>query len=121
MKVMMLIAHGSRKPAANAEVERLARQIDALAGNDFDAALTAFLEFAEPDIPQGVARCAELGAEEILAVPYFLSAGNHVERDIPAQLEIARAEHPDIRIELCGHVGGRPAIAELVVQCARLV
>ena len=121
MKMMMLIAHGSRKPAANAEVERLALQVESLAANDFDAVLPAFLEFAEPDIPQGVARCAECGADEILAVPYFLSAGNHVERDIPAQLEIARAEHPNIRIELCPYVGAQAAIAELVMQCARRV
>ena len=120
MKVMMLIAHGSRKQSANEEVTRLAQRVYELGASEYDAVVAAFLEIAEPSIQQGVERCVELGAETIVAVPYFLAAGNHVAADIPGELECARAGHPQINIEMSRYVGGNDAMAELVLGCSRL-
>lgn len=50
MKILMLVAHGSRNQAANDEVSRLAARVASLAQGDFDAVVPAFLELAEPDI-----------------------------------------------------------------------
>lgn len=119
MKVLMLIAHGSRNQAANDEVSRLAQRIQGLGQGEFDAVVSAFLEFAKPDIHQGVDRCAELGARKIIALPYFLAAGKHVARDIPLELECARARHPQISIEITQYLGQNEAMAELVIQCSR--
>lgn len=120
MKAMLLIAHGSRKQAANEEVCRLADQIRGLASNDFDEVMAVFLEFAEPDIQQGVERCVELGAGTIIAVPYFLAAGNHVSSDIPGELACAGAGHPQVNIEVAQYLGESEAMAELVLSCSRL-
>ena len=57
--------------------------------------LVAFLELAEPSIPQGLAQCLALDAEEIIVFPYFLAAGTHVADDIPEALD---AFAPPIRI-----------------------
>ena len=46
-----------------------------------------FLELAEPSIPDGIQRCIDAGATEVVVVPYFLSAGRHVSEDIPAEVE----------------------------------
>ena len=119
MKVMLVVAHGSRNAAANQEIEHLARRVQDLCNGEFAAVVPAFLEFAEPGIQQGVARCIGLGASEIVVVPYFLAAGNHVKRDIPGEIACARAGHPDISIELAPYVGGSDAMAELVLHCSR--
>lgn len=119
MKMMLVIAHGSRKQAANDEICRLAERVAVLAGDQYDAVVPAFLEIAEPDIHQGIERCVERGATEIVAVPYFLAAGNHVARDIPGELECARAGHPQLRIEMAQYVGGHEAMAELVLRCSQ--
>ena len=119
MKVMLLIAHGSRKQAANDEIGELAARVQALAGDSYAAVLPAFLEIAEPDIHQGIERCVAMGATEIVAVPYFLAAGKHVVRDIPAELECARAGHPDVRIEVAAYVGGHETMPDLVLRCAQ--
>ena len=119
MKALLLIAHGSRAASANEEIGRLAERVDASCGGDYAAVVAAFLEMAEPNIHQGVARCVELGADEITVVPYFLAAGRHVMRDIPAEIECARAGHPQIRIEIGGYVGASDAMPELVVASAR--
>lgn len=119
MKALLLIAHGSRAASANDEIERLAERVAATAGSEFDAVVPAFLEMAEPNIHQGVARCVELGADEIVVVPYFLAAGRHVMRDIPGELDCARAGQPGIRIELASYVGASDAMPGLVVHSAR--
>ena len=118
MKVLMLIAHGSRKQAANDEVSRLAEQISKLKDCEYEAVVPAFLEFAEPDIHQGVDRCVELGADTIVAMPYFLAAGRHVAEDIPKEIECARAGNPQVNIEISQYLGESEAMAGLVVQCS---
>lgn len=118
MRVMLLIAHGSRKQAANEEICRLAQQVQALSGEDYAAVVAAFLECAEPNIQQGVEHCVELGATEIVAVPYFLAAGKHVALDIPGELACARAGYPQLSIEMSQYVGATAAMAELVLSCS---
>jgi len=115
----MLIAHGSRKQAANEEIVRLAQRVQKHAADEYAAVVAAFLELAEPDIQQGVERCIELGATEIVAVPYFLAAGKHVAQDIPGELACARAGHPELSIELSQYVGDSEAMADLVLRCSR--
>lgn len=119
MKILMLVAHGSRNHAANDEIGRLARHIQKQSGQEYDAVVAAFLEIADPDIVQGIGRCIELGADSIVAVPYFLAAGNHVTVDIPAEIARARIQHPDISIEISQYLGDNEAMAELVLQCSR--
>ena len=119
MKVLLLIAHGSRKQAANDEISRLAQQLQARGDGDYAAVVAAFLECAKPDIQQGVDRCVELGATEIVAVPYFLAVGKHVVQDIPGELACARAGYPDVSIELSQYVGDSDAMVDLVLRCSR--
>ena len=119
MKAMLLIAHGSRKQAANEEVCQLAARIEALDSGEYGAVRAAFLEMAEPDIHQGIADCIELGATEIVAVPYFLAAGRHVVADVPGEIACARAGHPDVEIRISQYLGQHADLPELVLRCAR--
>ena len=119
MKILLLIAHGSRKQSANEEIAALAQKVEALAGEDYDAAVAAFLECAEPSIQQGIEHCVELGATKIVAVPYFLAAGKHVVRDIPGELDCARAGHPGVDIVMSQYVGEHDAMADLVLRSSK--
>ena len=120
MKTMLLIAHGSRKESANEEIKRLAERISAHGNGAFNAVVPAFLEIAQPDIHASVDRCVELGADEIVAVPYFLAAGKHVVRDIPAELSCVSAKYPDLKITVAPHIGEIDAMVELVVHTAEM-
>ena len=79
---VLLIAHGSRRPEANADLVRLAGML----ANDpqFDIIETSYLELASPDIPTGGRKCVERGATTVRMLPYFLSAGAHVVEDLEA-------------------------------------
>jgi sirohydrochlorin ferrochelatase len=120
MKVMMLIAHGSRRQAANDEVRKLAECIEQIGGADFDAVRPAFLELAEPDIQQGIGECVALGATKIIAVPYFLAGGRHVTADIPGELACARAGHPGVSIGMSQYLGQHESMPELLLRCSKM-
>ena len=118
MHALLLIAHGSRREASNAEVRELAARLEQIAGNRFGCVIPAFLELAEPDIPTGIGLCAKAGATTVTAVPYFLSAGRHVANDIPAELEKAAHQHPAVTIHLSDYLGKHESITELLLALA---
>jgi sirohydrochlorin ferrochelatase len=78
---LLLIAHGSRNPEANEDLCHVARSLEARGHPTVEA---SFLELAEPGIDEGGRRCVVRGGERVVLVPYFLSAGVHVRRDLTA-------------------------------------
>jgi sirohydrochlorin ferrochelatase len=115
---LLLIAHGSRRQASNEEVLQLAERVRSLRAPSIDHVQTAFLELAEPSIKEGLARCAALGAREIVVFPYFLAAGTHVVNDIPAAVETFRAKRPDIQIRLTQHLGASDNLPQAILAVA---
>jgi sirohydrochlorin ferrochelatase len=114
---LLLVAHGSRHAAANDDLQALAAQLRA--AGEYAVVEPAFLELAEPSIPQGGARCVEQGAERVILLPYFLSAGVHVRRDLTAWRDqlAARFDHVDFR--LAEPLGLHPLLVEVVLARAR--
>lgn len=112
-QAVLLVAHGSRVPESNSEIEGLAAR---LAGNVEPglAVAHAFLELARPSIPEAIDALARTGARRIVLIPYFLSAGRHVAEDIPAIAADARERHPGLIIEITGHFGAQERVPELL-------
>lgn len=118
MKALLVVAHGSRRQASNEEVRALARRVAEMAQGRFPLVEAAFLELADPSIPEGIHRCIAQGAEEVVVVPYFLSAGRHVSEDIPGEVEKARRAHPGKRLVIAPYLGAAPEVAELMMAIA---
>ncbi|MCX4191290.1 sirohydrochlorin chelatase [Methylophaga sp. OBS1] len=118
MKALLIVAHGSRRQASNQEVFALAEQLRSSQQPEFDLVEAAFLELADPSIPDGVAHCISEGANEVIVFPYFLNSGRHVTEDIPGILDEVRTRHPSVCIVLSQHIGASPAMPELVLQTA---
>jgi sirohydrochlorin ferrochelatase len=109
---VLLIAHGSREQAANADLEDLAARIAATKQHPIVEA--CFLELAEPDVHSGAKRCVERGATHVLMVPYFLSAGVHLRRDLAdLRAELSR-RHRQVEFRLGSPLGPHPLLDELV-------
>ncbi|MEN8176684.1 MAG: CbiX/SirB N-terminal domain-containing protein, partial [Pseudomonadota bacterium] len=66
MKSLLLVAHGSRREASNQEVRDLASSLANQAGDTYQDVSAAFLELAEPSIPDGILAALERGASEIV-------------------------------------------------------
>jgi sirohydrochlorin ferrochelatase len=118
MKALLLVAHGSRREASNEEIRELTRRLAGQAGESFDHIDCAFLELAEPSIPDGIQRCIDAGASQVTVLPYFLSAGRHVAEDIPAEVRIKQQERPDVDIRIADYIGGSAQIPALLLQTA---
>jgi sirohydrochlorin ferrochelatase len=118
MPSLLIIAHGSRRAASNDEVRQLADQVRAQAGNAYADVETAFLELAEPGIPQGLAALASKGATEIVAFPYFLAAGTHGAQDIPEAIAAFSAAHPGVKVRLTPHLGASSVLPAAILNVA---
>ncbi len=119
MTAILLIAHGSRHEPANEDLRRMAEDL-ALRG-DYPIVEAAFLELAEPDIPAGGAACVARGAGRVLMIPYFLSAGVHLIRDLTAARDGLMATHPGVEFVLGRPLGPHPLLEQLVVERVREV
>jgi sirohydrochlorin ferrochelatase len=113
---LLLIAHGSRHNAANADLDHLVRELRER--GHFPVVEASFLELAEPTVEQGAARCVEQGAVRIVMLPYFLSAGVHVRRDLAALRDMLSRKCPRVEVRLAEPLGRHPLLAEVVAQRA---
>jgi sirohydrochlorin ferrochelatase len=76
----------------------------------------AYLELAEPTIPQGMQACIERGARRVRMLPYFLSAGAHVSEDLTKyRREFAQA-WPGVKVQLCPPIGLHDKMVEILLE-----
>lgn len=113
---LLVVAHGSRRAASNDEVRALTARLSEQADGLFAQIECAFLELAEPSIPDGLRALLGGGAGEVVVLPYFLSAGRHVVTDIPAEIDKVRDEFPEARITLSAYLGAAPELVDVMLQ-----
>lgn len=118
MKSLILVAHGSRRAESNDEVRQLTEVLRARAGDAYGSVRCAFLELAEPSIPDGIEESVREGATDITVLPYFLSAGRHVVSDIPKEVAVKQREHPEVSIRIAPYLGAAGGIADLLLDQA---
>jgi sirohydrochlorin cobaltochelatase len=118
---LLLVGHGSRDPDGQREFMEFATKVQRAAGER--PVVPCFLELAEPTIPQGLARCMELGYRHIAAVPVLLFAARHNKHDVPAEFDHVRQRHPDLHIRYARHFGITTEIVDglraLITQAER--
>jgi sirohydrochlorin ferrochelatase len=114
---LLLIAHGSREEGANTDLHYMVSQIRGL--QRYALVEAAFLELAEPDIDQAATDCVRRGIKCIILLPYFLSAGVHVRRDLTAARQRLAGRFPEVRFRLAEPLGRHALLLEVVVQRAR--
>lgn len=110
---LLLIAHGSRHKEANDDLHHVA---DELRKRRHTIVEAAFLELAAPNIDEGAEICVNQGAEAVVLVPYFLSAGVHVRRDLTAAQERLSQRFPSVRFVLAEPLGRHPLLLDIVAD-----
>jgi sirohydrochlorin ferrochelatase len=113
---LLLIAHGSRREEANADARVLAQML--AARGSWLVAVPVFLELAQPDITTGAKQCVAAGAERVILLPFFLSAGTHVVEDLEAHRRSLGEQHPHVEFLLAQPLGCHPLLVEILVQRA---
>jgi sirohydrochlorin ferrochelatase len=112
MAALLVMVHGSPRPAANEVVFAVAELIRRR--QLFDIVEVCFMELNEPSIPAAIAHCVELGATHVIGVPYFLHAGNHVTTDLAQILDEAQTKYPRIEFLLGDYLGHQLHIDDVI-------
>lgn len=112
---LVVFAHGSSVEPANEAVREVGRAL-ASAGNYRVQA--AFLGGGEPDLRGAVSLLSNDGIQRIIIIPYFLTLGLHLQRDLPKLIQEAGSEHPAVRLEMTPPLDGHPALVNILLDRA---
>jgi sirohydrochlorin ferrochelatase len=111
---IVVFGHGSSVASANDAV----RAVAANAARDGSWPLyeTAFLE-CDPKLDAAVEALARSGAEEVLVLPYFLTLGIHLQRDLPKIVD-ELTNRFRIAIRVTPPLDGHPGLGKMLVDRA---
>lgn len=113
-----IFAHGSAIESANESVRLVSQQF--AASGCFTLVESAFLELGQPDLSVAVSRLVDGGARRVIVVPYFLTLGKHLQRDLPRLVSEVAAQHPGLAIEVTPPLDGHPGLVSILLERARL-
>ena len=115
VRAFLLIDHGSRRQEANALLDEVVARVKARVG---DGAIVepAHMEIAEPTVAQGFARCVEQGATMVVAHPFMLAPGRHVQEDLPRLVAEAAAAHAGARFALAAPLGSHDGVIDAIIE-----
>jgi sirohydrochlorin ferrochelatase len=87
---LLIIAHGSPSPQWNKPVIAQEQKVMDIFGtnNPYAKVKVVFMEFAEPNVADGIAQMELAGCDRIVAVPMLIAPSSHSHWDIPALLGI---------------------------------
>jgi sirohydrochlorin ferrochelatase len=79
----------------------------------------AFLELGKPGLAGAVARLVERGVSRITVIPYFLTLGIHLERDLPALVRQLMDTSPGVEIFVTKPLEGHEALLQILLDRAK--
>jgi sirohydrochlorin ferrochelatase len=113
---IVVFAHGSRVESANESVRTAAAALARLGSFRVEP---AFLELGTPDLEGAVLQLLAQGVTNVVVVPYFLTLGLHMERDLPRLIADISSKHKDLQISVTDPLDGHPALVKALLDRAR--
>ena len=114
---IIVFAHGSRIESANEGVRSVAAELARQGG--YEHVRAAFLELGQPDLEGAVVDLAAGGVEAIVVIPYFLTLGLHLERDLPRIVRDISNKHKGLEISVALPLEGHPALVQVLLDRSR--
>ena len=115
MTGFIVFAHGSRIESANQAVRDVAAQTAASGRHVVEP---AFLEIGQPDLSAATGLLIARGVQRIVVIPYFLTLGTHMQRDLPRLARDASQAHGEIEIQITSPLDGHPALVQALLDRA---
>jgi sirohydrochlorin cobaltochelatase len=111
---LVLLAHGSKDPRWRVPFERI---VDAVQGQSGETEVRlAYMEFVKPTLMDVARECLGQQILRLKILPLFLSTGVHLATDVPGQVNQAKAQFPQLEVELLAPVGEDPRLTGLIQQ-----
>ena len=112
----VVFAHGSSIESANEAVRTVAAEMARRGG--LEPVVAAFLEGGQPDLPGALDALAK-EVSRVVVVPYFLTLGLHLQRDLPKLIDKVKSAHPGLTIEVTPPLDQHPAMVDALLDRAR--
>lgn len=119
MQQLLIVAHGSRREASNQEVRSLGQQVATQLQLASEQVQVAFLELTTPSVATALDQCFQRGVNQVTVLPYFLSSGNHVVKDLPQEIAAVQENWPNKHIKLLPHIGAIEGMVHLIASAYR--
>jgi sirohydrochlorin ferrochelatase len=113
MTGIVLFAHGSTVESANDAVRAVTAELARRTGEWVE---TAFLDCASPRLADAVGILVTGGATRIVVIPYFLTLGAHLQRDLPRIADELRRIYESVSIDIAEPLDGHPALLEILMD-----
>jgi sirohydrochlorin ferrochelatase len=113
---LIVFGHGSSIEIANQAVRDVAISMARHGG--YELVETAFLEGGKPGLAGAATALVERGASRIVVIPYFLTLGLHLQRDLPNLVNSVEAILPGIGISVTPPLDGHPALETILLARA---
>ena len=116
---IIVFAHGSRIEAANQAVRVAAAELARV--GDCPMVEAAYLELGRPSLEEAADLLVARGVERVVIIPYFLTPGTHLERDLPALVARISNKNNNIQILVTAPLDGHPGLVEIMAERARAI
>ena len=121
---VIVMGHGSRLDFNSSVVELNARRLEE---RGYGKVYVGYNEFNEPKIEDVIPVMIDDGAEEIIALPLFISLGKHLTMDVPGKLGIedfsdggiVRRNGREVELKYAVPVGADPRLCDVLVEKLR--
>lgn len=121
---VIVMGHGSRLSFNSDVVTLNARRLEE---RGYGKVYVGYNEFNEPKIEDVIPKMIDDGAEEIIALPLFISLGKHLTMDVPGKLGIedfsdggiVHRNGRDVELKYAVPVGGDPRLCDVLVEKLR--
>ena len=114
---IIVFAHGSRIETANQAVRDAARDLSLTEG--YALVEAAFLELGRPSLEEAADSLVSRGTGRIVIIPYFLTPGMHLERDLPVLVDRISSKHNGINVIVTPSLDGHPGLVQILAERAR--
>jgi sirohydrochlorin ferrochelatase len=112
---LIIFGHGSTVESANQAVRDVATSMASSGG--YKLVETAFLEGGKPDLAEASRMLVARGAAKLVVIPYFLTLGMHLKRDLPKLVNEVRSAL-GVEIEVTPPLDGHPALQQILLERA---
>ncbi|MBI4008069.1 MAG: precorrin-8X methylmutase [Planctomycetes bacterium] len=111
---VIALAHGSKANGGNDGLFKIVEMLENM--GKWAIVRPGFLQFAQPTFTQSIKNIVEEGAQRVVILPLLLFAGNHVQRDIPIEIEAVRQKYPHVEFLYASNLGADERIAYIAAD-----
>lgn len=116
---IVLLGHGSQLAGASQVIHELSKSI--MKHAEWDMVEPAFLQFESPTLSESIDKLVHEGVRKVVVASFFLLEGNHVNRDIPEELENEARKHKGVEFSHTAALGYHSKIEEIILDRIREV